>query len=92
MSIKVWTIFLLMEALQCLSPWSSGSIRFLARLSERCVSIDLGELRDFGRKRSLLSIVCYERRGGVGRVPERIQCDYLDRCGLHHLARSSHIL
>ena len=69
----------------------SGSIRSLARLSERCVSVNMGELRDSGRKRGLLFTVCYECRGGTRRIEERIQPDHLGRCGLHHLARSSHI-
>jgi hypothetical protein len=70
---------------------SSGSIRSLPRLSERCVSINMGELRDSGRKCGLLSTVRYEHRRGTRRIEERIQPDYVGGCGLHRLARSSHI-
>ena len=70
---------------------SSGSIRSLARLSERCVSINMGELRDSGSKCGLLSTFRYERRRGTRRIEKRIQPDYVGRSGLHRLARSSHI-
>jgi len=48
-----------------------GSIRSLPGFGARSIGIDLGQLRDPGRKCGLFPLVCYQCRGSAGRIDER---------------------